>query len=176
MNLFEINALGVKFAAARIKLKAILDIIRDGQREVMEEQRGALRAAANAANTRQADLAGAIRAHPELFTKPRSVVVDGVRFGMTTAKGKLEWEDADEVVQSIYKRMPALADTLIHLKAAPNKEALAKLTDDQLDKLGITRQPDDPHAVLIKPTDSEVDKLVASLLEDIAPETKDLVA
>jgi hypothetical protein len=65
---------------------------------------------------------------------------------------------------------------LIHTKRVPNKEGLSTLTDDQLAKIGCCRTPDDPNSVVIKPTDSAVDKLVSAMLEEVDGEAKELVA
>jgi hypothetical protein len=167
MNLFDINALAVRFAAARKKLSAILDTIRDQQQAAVRQHRAALRLAVNEANTRQAALADAIRTHPELFVKPRTAVVDGVRFGMDTTGGGIEFDHAEEVVAAIKKKFPVFIETLIRREEKPDKKALAKLTDEQLEKIGCRRAPTDGHSILIKPTDSEVDKLVSVLLEKI---------
>ena len=176
MKIEEIISHGRKFAAARTKLAAIVDRIRRAQQSALDENRAALREAVNRANTIQAELAAAIAAEPGLFAKPRTLVIDGIRLGMTTRKGGITFEDAEAVVAAIKKRLPQTWDVLVRVKETPDKDAIAGLPDDKLAQIFCARQPDDPNAVVIKPTDSQVDKLVAALLEDVEPATKELIA
>jgi hypothetical protein len=174
----NIIALARKFASARIKLAAIVDSIHGVQQAALNNNRAALRAAACRANDTQEELATAIASAPELFTKPRTINVDGIRLGLTTKKGKVSFEDADDVVARIRRAYsPELQISLLRIKTEPNKEALENLDDAALKRLGVTRTPEDPNAVTIRPTDSAVDKLVASLLEKVeASATEELVA
>jgi hypothetical protein len=169
MKLEQIINIGRRFAAARLRLSNIVDRIRDGQAAALNAHRAALRDAVNKANEAQADLVAAITSAPELFTEPRTINVDGIRLGLTTAPARVELLfEEDEVIAAIEKKFPAFSHTLIITKKTPNKKAMATLTDDQLQKIGCARVPADPNTLLIKPTDSAVDKIVKALMEDPA--------
>ena len=71
------------------------------------------------------------------------------------------------MVARIKKHLPEQADVLIRTKEAPVKEALAQLTAAELKKIGVTIE-DAGDTVVIKPVDSEVDKLVDALLKGAA--------
>lgn len=110
----------------------------------------------------------AIEESRELFAKPRTRLLWGTKVGMQKAKGKLVWESEDDVVRLIKKHFPEQADVLIKTKEIPSRDALANLSVADLKKLGV-RVMDDTDEVVIKPTDSDVDKLVDVLLEDDEP-------
>ncbi|WIX31220.1 host-nuclease inhibitor Gam family protein [Salinicola sp. JS01] len=111
-------------------------------------------------------LRAAIETHPELWEgKRRTVVISGVRVGMAKGKGKLTWDDAAQVVKLIRRHFPEQAEAMIRVKEEPISKALNELTTTELKRLGVSVQDTDDQ-VVIKVTDSEVDKLVAKLLED----------
>ena len=107
----------------------------------------------------------AIESAPELFVKPRTLVIAGVRIGIQKGKGQIVYGDADQVVKLIRKHFPEQADALIAVKETPVKKALANLSVAELKRIGVTVE-ETGDQVVIKPTDSEVDKLVAALLRE----------
>lgn len=111
-------------------------------------------------------LRNAIESHPELWDgKRRTVVIAGVRVGMAKGKGKIVWEDTDQVVKLIRRNFPEQAETLIRVKEEPVRKALGNLTVKELRRIGCDVEDTDDQ-VVIKPTDSTVDKLVQALLAD----------
>lgn len=111
------------------------------------------------------ELSAAIQESPGLFERPRTHLFHGVRVGFRKAKGKLSWDKADQVVKLIRRHLPEQAETLIKTTEAPLKEPLAQLTAAELKRLGV-RVGEDSDEVLIKPADSDIDKLVDALLDD----------
>jgi hypothetical protein len=91
------------------------------------------------------------------------ITPDGIRVGFAKQKGKVEWDDEDQVVKLIDKHFPEQAETLTKVKRTPVKGALVNLTAAELKKIGcrITESGD---VVVIKPQDSEVEKLVDKML------------
>lgn len=131
------------------------------KREALPEIRQAVRKASEA----RSRLHSAIKATPELFEKPRTQVVAGIRIGFMKQRGKVEIDDEAAVIARIRKLLPEdQAELLVSVKETVDKKAAYNLTDDDLKRLGI-RITDDEDAVLIKPTDSEIDKLVNALLK-----------
>lgn len=110
-----------------------------------------------------------IQASPELFEKPRTLILHGVKVGYRKATGKLVWDDPDQVVALIRKHYPDQADVLIVVRETPSKSALVQLSAAELKRLGV-RVSDCNDEVVIAPTDSEVDKLVEALLESTREE------
>lgn len=129
---------------------------------------GVKKAVARAAEA-EAALRALIEANPDCFTKPKTQVFSGVKVGYQKGKGTISFEDADSVVARIKKHLPDQADVLIKQKETPVKDALAQLSAADLKKIGVTVS-EAGDQVVIKPVDSEVDKMVDALLKDVGEE------
>lgn len=161
-----VEARAEAYAAARDRLgehvQRLERGIEDLKRDALPEIREAVRKTTEAHDR----LRAAVGAHPDLWAgKRRTVVVAGVRVGMQKGKGKLSWDDAGQVVRLIRKHFPEVAEAMIRVKEEPIKKALGRLSVAELRKIGVTVEDTDDQ-VVIKPTDSEVDKLVDKLLQD----------
>ena len=89
-----------------------------------------------------------------------------IRFGeqksLTARIG--ERDDKDQVVRLIKKHFPEQADVLIKTVEKPIKGAIQQLPVADLKRIGVTVE-ETGDVVVIKSTDSEIDKLVSALLE-----------
>jgi hypothetical protein len=81
------------------------------------------------------------------------------------AKGKITWADDDQVVKLIKKHLPDQADILIKTTEKPIRDTLQGLTAAELKRIGVTVD-ETGDVVVIKSTDSEIDKFVEALLKD----------
>jgi hypothetical protein len=132
-------------------------------------------AAAAAANV-QGDLSAEITRHPELFEKPRTMTLRGIKLGYQKGKGKITWDDDAKVIAAIRRTFAQdTADKLIAIVERPVKDALANLPAHELRRLGVQVEEAGDH-VYIKASDSEVDKLVARILEEGAVDDAETVA
>jgi hypothetical protein len=152
------------FADARAEVAGIVTILNEGIEALKRDNMPGLKRAIARAAEKHDNLKVMIDANPSLFVKPRTVVMHGVKVGMGKGKGGITFEDPAQVVKLIKKHMPDAADVLIITKESPAKDALAQLSATELKKIGcnVVNAGD---AVVIKPTDSEVDKLVDTLLK-----------
>ncbi len=114
---------------------------------------------------KQAELRCAIEESPELFKKPRMIIFHGIKIGYQKSKGEIKWEDTEQVVKLIKKHFPDGYETYIKITETPIKSALAQLSVHELKKLGVT-VIETGDEVVIKTTDTEIDKLVNALLKD----------
>ena len=164
-TLKEIEALTLKYSNARGKLacdvRALQGMIDEAKRSFMP----AIKRHVAAAKDAEALLHTAIEGSPALFVKPRTVTIMGIKVGFQKGKGKISFDDADKVVALIEKHLPELAEALIVETKKPIKDALLNLSVDELKKIGC-RVTGTGDQVLIKDTTSDVDKLVAALLEE----------
>ena len=124
-----------------------------------------LRLAVAAASKSKLILHAAIADAPELFEKPRTQIFHGVKVGFQKGKGGIEFEDGGKVVALIRKTFGDDAIAYIRTTETPDKKMLAELPVSELKKLGCT-VADTGDVVVIKPTDSEIEKAVAALLKD----------
>ena len=114
---------------------------------------------------KQAELEAMIADSPELFKRPRTLTLHGIKVGFKKAKGTLKWKSAAQVLKLIKKHFKGKADTLIKTTEKPNKAALINLDVKDLKKLGVTvtRTGDE---VVVKSTESDIDKFIDALLKE----------
>ena len=168
----EIERRAKLYADARAALAAVVADLNAGmdalKRQALPEIKRAVARAAEHYDTLQ-DL---IQSAPELFARPRTVTLHGVRVGYAKGKGGIAWDDPDAVVAAIQKHLPEQAEALIRWTGKPLKEALNQLDVADLKRIGC-RVVGTGDQIVIRPVDSEVDKLVDALLKD-ATETEEV--
>jgi len=110
-------------------------------------------------------LTGQIDAARHIFTKPKTVVLHGIKLGLEKGKGNIAFEDEDKVVALIEKKHADLTDTLIRTEKSVLKSALKNLDVATLKSIGCTVE-ETGDQIIIRFTDREVDKAVNALLKD----------
>ena len=115
---------------------------------------------------RHGELRSGIEAAPSLFEKPRTYIFHGIKVGFQKGKGSFVIEDEAFTLKRIHSLFDdTFPGVYIRTTEKPNKEALATLPACDLRKLGCSIA-DTTDEVVIKPTDSAVDKIVNALLKD----------
>lgn len=168
----DIQARAKAYADTRAKLGELVAALNDGLEQLKRDSFPGIRRALERGAERQAELKALLEASPEVFLKPRTVVMHGVRVGFEKGKGRIEFEDADQVVKLIKKHLPDQADVLVATKETPVKKALAQLSVKDLKSIGCTVEDTDD-VVVIRPVDGDVDKLVTALLKGAAEEASE---
>lgn len=110
----------------------------------------------------------AVAAAPELFVKPRSVILHGIKAGFQKGKGAMDWDDDEQVVKLIKKHFPELQDVLIKKTEKPVKAAMNELPTADLKRIGVTVE-DTGDVAFVKLADGDIAKMIKALLRD-APE------
>lgn len=106
----------------------------------------------------------------ELFEKPKTRTFSGVKVGYVKQRGKVDIADEAKTIDRIRKQLPEeQAELLIRSKESVHKPSVYDLTAADLKRLGISIT-DDEEIPVIKPVDTEVDKLVDALLAEIEQE------
>jgi phage host-nuclease inhibitor protein Gam len=155
------------FAEART---ALADLIMSLQNEIEAAKRinlPAIRKAVARAAERKQVLTELLNDNRPLFEKPKTRVLHGVKVGFQKQPGSIEIADEEATLARIKKMFGDQEDMLAQLiktTEKPIKDALGELSGDQLKKLGV-KVTDDTDKVVIKPADSEVDKIVDALLK-----------
>ncbi len=156
-------------AETRDELVAIVTELNAGVEALKRDRMKPLKTAVKAVAEQHDKLRALIEANPELFVKPRSVVLHGIKLGWRKGSGGVEFDDAERVAELIRKHYPDQFDVLVQTKHKPLKAALEQLTVAELKKVGCTVE-DSGDVVFIKATDSAVDKLVNALLKSATEE------
>lgn len=76
-------------------------------------------------------------AAPQLFGKPRSLTIDGVRCGYMKAADSLDWDNDAAVITRIKALKPDLADVLIRTQESLVVDALAGVDSKDLVTFGV---------------------------------------
>jgi hypothetical protein len=167
----DIEARTKAFSEARQKLATIVAELEDALANLRRNNLPRVKRQLNRVAELQALLEADIAAAPELFTKPRTVVLHGVKVGFEKGKGAVTFDDADKVVELIRKKLPDLADVLIKTEHSPIKKALANLTVQQLKSVG-AQVEEAGDRVVVRAVDGAVDKLVTALLKGATDEAR----
>lgn len=117
--------------------------------------------AAQCVNSEQL-LEEALEDNPELFEKPRTVVLSGLKLGYANGRDKLDF-DEEKTIDLIDKHFPDLAQVLIKTTRKPVSSALGNLQPAQLKKLKV-QVVEGEDSVVLKVADTAVNKLVSGYI------------
>lgn len=166
INMAEIEQQTRAYAEARAYLTGVITELQAELERLKHPVLPVIRSAVGKVAEAHARLYASIEAAPQLFTKPKTQTIDGVRVGYMKQRGQVVIEDEVKTIERIRKLLPAeQAELLIRIRESVHKPAVYDLTAGDLKRLGIS-VTDDEEAVLIKPVDTEVDKLVNALLKE----------
>lgn len=166
----DITRLTEAYSIRHDNLASTLRRIEEEIRAVRSKHLDTLKQKVRATAEAHSALHAAIESAPELFEKPRTQVIAGIKVGMTKQRGKIEITDERATITRIRKLLPEdQAELLVNVKESVDKQAAMTLTAADLKRLGI-HVTDDVDAVYIRPTDSDIDKLVEKLLNEAARE------
>lgn len=165
----EIETLTKRFADARAELRERVLRIKEEQETIKRRLLQGVRNALARAQTAHDELKVAVTAAPELFEKPKTRTLHGVRVGWMKQRGKLLWDDDGVVIESLRKILGEEAEGFIRKTEKPLAARLADLPAKDLRRCHITIT-DDTEAVVIKAADGELDKLLDALIGDAQAE------
>lgn len=163
----DVEARTKAYADARVHLAQIVSELHEGLEAIKRSNLPRIRRAIARASEAESQLKAILADVPDLFVKPKTVVLHGIKVGFEKGKGSIQFEDEDKVVQLIEKRLPDLVDQLVKTTKRPLKTGLAQLTVQQLKAIGCTVE-EAGDQVVVRAVDKDVDKLVAALLKGAA--------
>lgn len=161
----ELEGHSKDYADARQILSDRVQALEDEVEAVKRKYFPTIRHAANKAKTLREVLANAIEESRDLFKKPKTMTVHGIKFGLQKSVEDLDYDDEEQVIKRIKKLMVDRVDVLINTKEKLCKTALKQLPVSDLKKIGIT-SVDGSEQILIKDTNTDIDKLVKKLLDE----------
>lgn len=165
----EIEKLTQGYAAARIELQEGVTALHEDLEKIKARYMGMIRKQVETVREHEVALKNAIEAAPDLFTKPKSRTFAGIKIGFGKQPGRLECPDDAPLVAAIRRLFPDQVSTLVKVTEKPVKTALSNLPGKDLKRLGIS-VVDATDAVIVKPQDSDIDKVVSALIEGDANE------
>lgn len=153
------------YAACRDDLATRINALEAEVVVVREQHRAGILDALRAHKQAEEGLREAIAAAPELFDKPRTRVLHGIRVGYQKGKGGLEIADEEATVKLIRKHCPDKLDALVKVTEKPIRKALQNLDAGLLKKLGIGILGTGD-VIVLAATDGDLDKLIKALQGD----------
>ena len=167
-TLADIEKLTASFAHDREQVSSLVHNLEEELAAIRRRYLSRIRGAVAKAQTSRSILVTAVTAHPELFDKPKTQVFHGIKIGFRKGTGGIDWDDDAKVCELIRKHFPkSQADLLIKTTEKPITKAIADLDVADLKRIGC-RVESTGDEVVVKPMDSEADKIVNALLKDAA--------
>lgn len=168
LTIGDIDKLTRNYSEAHARLAKLVEELEAEITTVRNRRLGFIRRAAEGAANRKAELAQAIEENPELFKRPKTIVLHGIKVGFQKGKGKVTWAKQEQVVRLIKKHMPDQESVLIATEEKPVRPALVKLPAADLKRIACQLE-DAGDQVVIRPTDSDIEKLVDAILKESEP-------
>lgn len=170
------RAQAAAYAAERDRLAALVQEMKDEVSVIERRAMPAILRSARKISALHNDLVEEIGAHADCFVKPRTLVVDGLKFGLQKKRGTVQWDHDDQVIARARKLLDAtqfalVVQTVYKISAT----GLAQLDAATLKRLGVsvTRDTDAP---IIKNTDGAVEKIVNAMIKEMTAEAEVEVA
>lgn len=168
-SLLPIELAARAFSDSRMQLAAEINELSERIAALKKERASKLKAVLRQYNQMQADLRSAIEAAPkDLFDKPRTRQLHGIKVGYVKQPGKLVLQFDDvRTIELIEKHFKDQYDVLVRVKRTPNLETLAELPASDLKRLG-GHIADADDKIVMTAIDSDIDKLIKALTGDVA--------
>lgn len=162
----QIDQKAQDYAAAREVLAGIKLALEEEVGAIRRKYMPKIRKIVETAKERSAALSSAIAASPDLFQKPRTVILHGIRLGVMKQRGEIAWDDEAQVIRRIRAQLPKeQAELLIRVKESVAKGAVYDLSAADLKRLGI-RIEGDGDVVTIKDAAGDLDKWLDAMLAE----------
>jgi arsenate reductase-like glutaredoxin family protein len=166
MTLSDIHPLVRDFKIARETLLERVHSCQEEQTAILRRKAPGIKSAAARTRDTKARLEAAIESHPELFRKPKTQTIEGIKIGFAKGRGKvIIGENASKLIQ---KHFPDRFDDLVKTTHKPIASSLQKLTAGELQRIGCQLIDTGDQVIITVPKD-DLEKIVEALLED-APE------
>lgn len=167
----EIDSLTKAYSKARTLLAERVNTLNAELRAVHSRKIEGIKSALAAAADAKAQLVALLQQHPELFVKPRTMTLNGIKVGYGKGSGRVDWDDDASVIARAEKLLAKedLSQEQFDLVVITKKElsaaGLRNLDTKLLVRLGVTVEGTGD-VVIVKTEDGAVDKLVKRILKE----------
>lgn len=165
MTLIDIAGLCRAYAAARERLGETAEQIRALQRQALRVRLRGLRNRAAEVSAARDALRAAVAAHPELFVRPRTRALEGVKVGYRKMPGRIVCDEARAVAR-IRKLHPEREADLVRVRESLDRAALRRLDSQTLASIGVSIA-DVEDEIVIAAAGADIDRLVDAMLDEV---------
>ena len=127
-SLADIEKLTKGFSEGREDLAARVRTLEEEIQAVKKRHLAGIKRSVASVAEKQHALKTALEDSKDLFKKPKTMILHGIKIGFMKAKGKISWADDAQVVKLIKKHFPESAELLIKTTEKPLKDALQGLS------------------------------------------------
>lgn len=166
MTLAEIERLAQTYAAAIEDVRVHVEALETEMRQLKRRKYPGLFSRAQTAAQAKAELKAAVEGASDLFVKPKTRVIAGVKVGFQKGKGEILIADEARTVALIKKHFEDQAEILIKTTEKPLKKAIAQLSAADAKKIGVEISATGDE-VVIKVMAGEVEKIVDAFFNDM---------
>lgn len=167
MTLADIERLAQAYAATHEEARAQVETLDTELRQLKRRRYPMLFSRAQKAAEAKAALKAAVEESSDLFIKPKTRIVAGVRVGFQKARGEITIDDEEKTLKLIRKHFTEeQADLLIKTTEKPQRKAIAQLSAADAKKIGveITETGDE---LVVKVMAGEVEKIVDAFFAEL---------
>jgi hypothetical protein len=164
-EILSVDVAARKYADARDVLTRHLDDFDAELKALRRRHLSGIKQAAGFAAQRKTELIATVIDARAAFDDPKTQVLHGIKVGFEKGKGRVTFDDEGSVITRIDRMFGTEAEQYLIVTRKPSKAALVTLDAATLKRLGVTLQSDGDQ-VVIRATGTDIDKLVAKILEE----------
>lgn len=166
MSMHSVQKTTEEYARARRALADKIGALNAAIDEVKARHMRGIQQAIIEAGAARKVLIDEINANRGVFAKPKTRVIESIKVGLAKGTGRIEFDDEQKVIERIRARfVKSIAEAMINKTEKVNKSALNDLSAEDLKAIGV-RIEGTGDQVVVKPTDSDLDKLINALVGD----------
>lgn len=170
MTLNEIEALAQRYAETYRELEGSVQALEDGVRGLKRKLLPTIRRLAEEGAVRKGELLAAVVTASDLFERPRTQLLAGVKVGLQKRRGQVVIDDEAATIRRIRELLPKdQAELVIRVRESVHKPAVYDLTGGDLKRLGIKIDADTDEAIA-KIAGEDIERMVDALLSDTEAE------
>lgn len=158
----ELDRLSDDYAKSFSDLNSKVESLNWEIEEIKVKHLGGIRAAVQEVKSHESKIERVIVENPELFAKPRTMTLHGIKLGLQKKKGTINF--ADNSIDLIKSKLDKHAPALIVTKESISKTYAQRLSVAEIKSIG-GEVVADKDTVIIKSMDTNTDKLVKALID-----------
>ena len=149
------------FSTAMEQLDKINDQIEKERTRALQKRSKKIKSLVEKADSAALALEEMVRDHPELFEKPKTRIVNNVKFGFRKIPDTVGFDDVNTVASLIKQHLGEKSEVLVKYSPKISKSGLKNLTEKERDLVDVYEIPGRNEFVLSRPNSKDLKDFVA---------------
>lgn len=162
----RIGDLCLAYVRCRERRDDVVEQVHEARRKIVRAKMRSLKSVVAHEAAALAELRAAIEENPEVFEKPKTRIIEGVKVGYRKQPGKIEVADTARTIRLIRQKLADRWYQLVVEKQTLDLNAMKKLTVKELASVGATLT-DDTDEIVTRAASTDLDKLVDVLMGEL---------